>query len=198
VIFANFFVLTLYVQQVLHWSALRTGVTFLATAGTTVIWAGVSQGLTTRFGPRPVMVIGLIILAASLGWYTQIPVHGHYWPDLLPAYVTFALGLAFAFVSVTIAALAQVAPQDAGLASGLINTNQQIGGAIGIAIAATIFNSHAKALLQSGHTQGQAYTSGFSYAFWALIALSLAGAFAAWVLLRGTRIEVPESEPAAA
>jgi len=198
VIFANFFVLTLYVQQVLHWSALRTGVTFLATAGTTVIWAGVSQGLTTRFGPRPVMVIGLIVLAASLGWYTQIPVHGHYWPDLLPAYVTFALGLAFAFVSVTIAALAQVAPQDAGLASGLINTNQQIGGAIGIAIAATIFNSHAKALLQSGHTQGQAYTSGFSYAFWALIALSLAGALAAWVLLRGTRIEVPESEPAAA
>src|SRR5439155_319851 len=91
-VFATFFVLTLYVQQVLHWSALRTGVTFLATAGTTVIWAGVSQGLTTRFGPRPVMVIGLLVLAASLGWYTQIPVHGHYWPDLLPAYITFALG----------------------------------------------------------------------------------------------------------
>src|SRR5437667_561583 len=198
VIFANFLVLTLYVQQVLHWSALRTGVTFLATAGTTVIWAGVAQALTTRFGPRPVIVIGLLVLAASMGYYTQLPLHGHFWPSLLPAYVTFALGLAFAFVSVTIAALAQVAPQDAGLASGLINTNQQIGGAIGIAIAATIFNSHAKALLQSGHTQGQAYTSGFSYAFWALIALSLAGAFAAWVLLRGTRIEVPESEPAAA
>jgi EmrB/QacA subfamily drug resistance transporter len=198
VIFANFFVLTLYVQQVLHWTALKTGVTFLATAGTTVIWAGVSQGLTTRFGPRPVMVIGLLVLAASLGWYTQIPVHGHYWPDLLPAYVTFALGLAFAFVSVTIAALAGVAPHEAGLASGLINTNQQIGGAIGIALAATIFNSHAKALVKSGHTLGQAYTSGFQWAFWALIALSLAGAVAAFVLLRGTRIELPEPEPAQA
>jgi len=198
VIFANFFVLTLYVQQVLHWSALRTGVTFLATAGTTVIWAGVSQGLTTRFGPRPVMVIGLLVLAASLGWYTQIPVHGHYWPDLLPAYITFALGLAFAFVSVTIAALAGVAPEEAGLASGLINTNQQIGGAIGIALAATIFNSHSKALLKSGHSFGEAFTSGFQWAFWALIALSLAGAVAAFVLLRGTKIEVPESEPAAA
>jgi EmrB/QacA subfamily drug resistance transporter len=96
VIFANFFVLTLYVQDVLGWSALRTGVTFLATAGTTVIWAGVSQALVTRLGPRPVMVLGMLVLAASLGWYTQIPVDGHYWPDLLPAYVTFALGVAVA------------------------------------------------------------------------------------------------------
>src|SRR5205823_15044892 len=94
VIFANFFILTLYVQQVLGWSALRTGVTFLATAGTTPIWAGVAQALTTRFGPRPVIVVGLLVLAVSMGYYTQIPVHGHYWPDLLPAYVTFALGLA--------------------------------------------------------------------------------------------------------
>src|SRR5438093_8395290 len=167
VIFANFFVLTLYVQQVLHWSALRTGVTFLATAGTTVIWAGVAQGLTTKFGPRPVIVIGLIVLAASMGWYTQIPVDGHYWPDLLPAYITFALGLAFAFVPVTIAALAQVAPRDAGLASGLINTNQQIGGAIGVAVASTIFITRANDLLHTGHSQAAAFTSGYQEAFWA-------------------------------
>src|SRR6059058_403205 len=83
VIFANFLVLTLYVQQVLGWSALKTGVTFLATAGTTVIWAGVAQALTTRFGPRPVIVVGLVILAISMGYYTQIPVNGHYWPNLL-------------------------------------------------------------------------------------------------------------------
>ena len=202
VIFANFFVLTLYVQQVLHWSALRTGVTFLATAGTVVIWAGVSQGLTTRFGARLVMVIGLLVLAASLGWYTQIPVHGHYWPDLLPAYLTFALGLAFAFVSVTIAALAGVAPQEAGLASGLINTNQQIGGAIGIALATTVFtsyvNSNTKSTLQSGGTIGDVYTTGFQHAFWVLIVLSLLGAVAAFVLLRGQKVEVAEGEPAPA
>jgi EmrB/QacA subfamily drug resistance transporter len=199
VIFANFFVLTLYVQQVLHWSALRTGVTFLATAGTTVIWAGVAQGLTTRLGARFVMVVGLLVLAASLGWYTQIPVHGHYWPDLLPAYITFALGLAFAFVSVTIAALAGVRAEDAGLASGLINTNQQIGGAIGIALATTIFtsyfNSNIKTTLSTGGTIGDVYTTGFQHAFWALIGLSLLGAVAAFVLLRGQKVEVPAAEP---
>jgi EmrB/QacA subfamily drug resistance transporter len=198
VIFANFLVLTLYVQQVLGWSALKTGVTFLATAGTTVIWAGVAQGLTTRFGPRPVIVIGLLVLAASMGWYTQIPVHGHYWPDLLPAYITFALGLAFAFVPVTIAALAQVAPSDAGLASGLINTSQQIGGAIGVAVASTIFVSSAKALLKTGHSPAAAATSGYQDAFWALIGLALLGALAAFVLLRGTKTEVAEAEPAEA
>jgi EmrB/QacA subfamily drug resistance transporter len=195
VIFANFFVLTLYVQEVLGWSALQTGVTFLATAGTTVIWAGVAQGLTTRFGPRPIIVIGLVVLAASMGWYTQIPVDGHYWPDLLPAYLTFALGLAFSFVPVTIAALAQVAPRDAGLASGLINTNQQIGGAIGVAVVSTIFISHSKDLLQTGHTPAAALTAGYQWAFWALIALALVAALAAFVLLRGTKIEIAEGEP---
>jgi EmrB/QacA subfamily drug resistance transporter len=198
VIFANFLVLTLYVQQVLHWSALRTGVTFLATAGTTVIWAGVAQALTTKFGPRPVIVIGLLVLAASMGWYTQIPVDGHFWPDLLPAYLTFALGLAFAFVPVTIAALAQVPPEDAGLASGLINTNQQIGGAIGVALASTIFVSSAKSLLKTGHSPAEAFTSGYQDAFWALIGLALLGALAAFVLLRGQKVEVPEARPAQA
>jgi predicted MFS family arabinose efflux permease len=198
VIFANFLVLTLYVQQVLHWSALKTGVTFLATAGTTVIWAGVAQALTTRFGPRPVIVVGLVILAASMGWYTQIPVDGHFWPDLLPAYLTFALGLAFGFVPVTIAALAQVAPDDAGLASGLINTNQQIGGAIGVALASTVFISTSRSLLKSGHSPASAITSGYQNAFWALIGLALLGALMAFVLLRGTHVEVAETEPAAA
>jgi Na+/melibiose symporter-like transporter len=195
VIFANFLVLTLYVQQVLGWSALKTGITFLATAGTTVVWAGVAQALTTRFGPRPVIATGLVVLAASMGYYTQIPVHGHFWPDLLPAYLTFALGLAFSFVPVTIAALAQVEPQEAGLASGLINTNQQIGGAIGVAVASTIFVSSAKALLKTGHSQAAAFTSGYQDAFWALIGLALLGALGALVLLRGTRVEIAEGEP---
>jgi EmrB/QacA subfamily drug resistance transporter len=190
VIFANFFVLTLYVQQVLGWSALRTGVTFLATAGTTVIWAGVAQALTTRLGPRPVIVTGMLVLAAALGWYTQIPVDGHYWPDLLPAYIIFALGLAFAFVPVSIAAFLQVEAHEAGLASGLLNTSQQIGGAIGVAVAATIFTSQAKSQQAAGATIPQAATSGFQHAFWALLVLALAGAAAAFVLLRGT--EAPE------
>jgi EmrB/QacA subfamily drug resistance transporter len=196
VIFANFFVLTLYVQQVLGWSALRTGVTFLATAGTTVIWAGVAQALATRYSPMPVIVIGMLVLAGSLVWYAQIPVDGHYWPDLLPAYITFALGLAFAFVPVTIAALAQVSDREAGLASGLINTNQQIGGAIGVAVASTIFTSQSKDLLKTGHTPAEAFTSGYQHAFWALAAVALVGAVASFVLLRGTGAPVEEPETA--
>jgi MFS family permease len=194
VIFANFFVLTLYVQEVLGWSALKTGVTFLATAGTTVIWAGAAQALTTRFGPRPVITVGLLVLALSMGWYTQIPVDGSYWPDLLPAYITFALGLAFAFVPVTIAALAQVEHHEAGLASGLINTNQQVGGAIGVAVASTIFISHSKDLLKTGHSPAEALTSGYQWAFWALIAVALVAALAAFVLLPGGRVQVAEAE----
>jgi EmrB/QacA subfamily drug resistance transporter len=198
VIFANFFLLTLYVQQVLGWSALKTGITFLATAGTTVIWAGLSQALATRFGPRPIMTSGLIILAAALYWYTRIPVHGHYWPDLLPAYLVFALGMALTFIPVSIAAFAGVAPQQAGLASGLLNTSQQIGGAIGVAVATTIFTTQGKSLLRTGHTPAQAFTSGYQQAFWALTALALAGATAAFVLLRGVRPpkEKPESQVA--
>ena len=84
----------------------------------------------------------MLILAAAMAWYTQLPIDGHFWPDLLPPYLIFALGLAFGFVPVTIAALSQVAPSDAGLASGLINTSQQIGGAIGVAIASTVFTSY--------------------------------------------------------
>jgi MFS family permease len=196
VIFANFFVLTLYVQQILGWSALQTGVAFLATAGTVVIWAGVAQALATRYGPMPVIVIGMLILAASLLWYTQIPVDGHFWPDLLPAYLTFAVGLAFGFVPVTIAALAQIAPQEAGLASGLINTSQQIGGAIGVALASTVFTSHAKSLLKTGHTVPEAFTSGYQLAFWVLVGISLAGAALGFVLLRGTEAPVAEGETA--
>ncbi len=196
VIFANFFVLTLYVQQILGWSALQTGVAFLATAGTVVVWAGVAQALATRYGPMPVIVIGMLILAASLLWYTQIPVDGHFWPDLLPAYLTFAVGLAFGFVPVTIAALAQISPQEAGLASGLINTSQQIGGAIGVALASTIFTSHAKTLLKSGHTPAESFTSGYQLAFWALVAIALAAAVAGFVLLRGTEAPIAEGETA--
>jgi EmrB/QacA subfamily drug resistance transporter len=192
VIYANFFILTLYVQGVLGWSALRTGVTFLATAGTAVIWAGVAQALTTRIGPRPVMTIGMVILALSVLGYTRIPVDGHYWPDLLPIYLTFSVGMVFGFVPVSIAAFIGVPAEKAGLASGLMNTSQQIGGAMGVAVVATIFTSKAKA----GHFTKAAFTSGYHWAFVALIAFSLAGAVAAFVLLRGTHAPAEELEEA--
>jgi EmrB/QacA subfamily drug resistance transporter len=191
VIYANFFILTLYVQQILGWSALKTGLTFLATAGTAVIWAGVAQALVTKIGPRPVMTLGLVVLALSVLGYTRLPVDGHYWPDLLPLYLTFSVGMVFGFVPVTIAAFIGVPHELAGLASGLTNTTQQIGGAIGVAVASTIFTSKAKA----GHFAPAAFTSGYHWAFAALVAFALVGAAAAFVLLRGVHAPGPETEP---
>ena len=193
VIYANFFILTLYVQQILGWSALQTGLTFLATAGTAVIWAGVAQALVTKVGPRPIATIGLAILALTVLGYTRLPLDGHYWPDLLPLYLIFAVGMVFGFVPVTIAAFIGVPHHQAGLASGLMNTSQQIGGAIGVAIAATIFTSQAK----SGGFTPAAFTSGYHWAFVALAALSAAGAVAAFVLLRGAKAPEAEAVPVA-
>jgi EmrB/QacA subfamily drug resistance transporter len=183
-IYANFFILTLYVQQVLGWSALKTGVTFLATAGTTVIWAGVAQALVTRVGPRWVTTVGMSVLALTMLGYTRLPVDGSYWPDLLPLYLIFALGLAFGFIPVTIAAFIGVPPHQAGLASGLLNTSQQIGGAFGVAITSTIFVSKAK----SGHFTPQAFTTGYHWAFAALVCFAAVGAVLAFVFFRGAHL----------
>src|SRR5882724_3864022 len=162
VVFSNFFLLTLYVQQVLGYSALKTGLTFLATAGTVVIVAGISQALVTKVGPRPVMAVGLALITGGMLWYTQIPVKGSFVAHLLPGYLLVGVGMAFAFIPMSIAALAGVEPQEAGLASGLINASQQIGGALSVAIAATVAFTHTKTLLASGHSPAQAATSGFA------------------------------------
>jgi EmrB/QacA subfamily drug resistance transporter len=191
-IYANFFILTLYVQQILGWSALKTGVTFLATAATTVIWAGVAQALVTKIGPQLVMTTGLMVLSLSCLGYTRLPVDGHYWPDLLPIYLVFALGLAFGFVPVTIAGFIGVPAYQAGLASGLLNTSQQIGGAVGVALTSTIFVSHAKA----GHFTPEAFTTGYHWAFAALVVIAAVGAVLAFVFFRGVRVEAPDAEAA--
>ena len=198
VIFANFFLLTLYVQGVLHYSPLKTGFTFIATAGTAVLAAGVAQALTTRFGPKPIIVIGLALLTGAMIWYAQIPVHGKFVSDLLPGYLMVGVGIAFAFVPVSIAALAGVAEREAGLASGLINTSQQIGGAIGTAVASTVFATHYKALLKSGHSLADALTHGYGYAFWALAFFGVAAIVAALTLIRREEMaETPATAPVA-
>jgi EmrB/QacA subfamily drug resistance transporter len=197
VLFANFFLLTLYVQNVLGFSALRTGVTFVATAGTAVIAAGIAQALTTRFGPKPIMTIGLVLLTGAMIWYAQIPVDGSYAPDLLPGYITVGIGIAFAYVPVSIASLAGVAEREAGLASGLINTSQQIGGAIGVAIASTVFTSRFESLVRSGHAPPAALTGGYRWAFWALAVIAFLAVIAALTLIRHEEMaEAPTTAPA--
>jgi EmrB/QacA subfamily drug resistance transporter len=198
VLFANFFVLTLYVQDVLGYSAIKTGVTFVATAGTAVVAAGIAQGLTTRFGPKPIIVIGLLLLVAAMIWYAQIPVHGKFASDLLPGYVLVGVGIAFSYVPVSIASLAGVAEQEAGLASGLINTSQQIGGAIGTAIASTIFTTHFKTLRIEGKSLPEALTGGYAWAFWGLAVIGVLALIAALTLIRREEMaETPATAPVA-
>jgi EmrB/QacA subfamily drug resistance transporter len=188
VVFSNFFLLTLYVQQVLHYSALKTGLTFLATAGTVIPVAGISQALVTRFGPRPVLAVGLALITGGMLWYTQIPTHGSFWSALLPGYLLVGVGMAFSFIPMSIAALAGVAPDEAGLASGLINTSQQIGGALGVAIASTVAFTHTGTLLSTGHSPAVAQTSGFSLGFWVIAGISAASVVACLALVRGREL----------
>jgi len=184
VVYANFFLLTLYVQQVLGYSALKTGLTFLVTAGAVIPVAGASQALTTRIGPRPVLATGLALITGGMLFYTQIPVDGSFVSNLLVGYLLVGVGMAFAFIPMSIAALAGVEAREAGLASGLINTSQQVGGALGVAIASTVAFTHATSLLKTGSSQPSAYTSGFALAFWVLAGISAAGVVAALVLVR--------------
>ena len=188
IVFANFFLLTLYVQQVLQWSALKTGVTFVATAGTAILWAGIAQALVTRVGVKPVMAAGFIALIAGMIWYTQIPVHASYASDLLPGYLLVGFALPFTFVPVSIAALAGVERHEAGLASGLINTAQQVGGAIGVAVTSSISISHFNTLVKSGTSAPEAFTSGTQWAFWVTVGIAVAGLIATLVLIRPDEI----------
>jgi EmrB/QacA subfamily drug resistance transporter len=182
--FANFFVLTLFMQTVLGYSALQAGGAFLATAGTAVLTAGPSQALVSRLGPKPVMVTGLVLLVVASLWYTRLPVDGHYFPDLLPAFVIYGAGIALSFIPVSIAALGGVSHEQAGLASGLINTSQQIGGAIGVAIISTVAATHTENLLASGSAPNVALTEGFQRAMWVVVLIGAAALAVAIAFVR--------------
>src|SRR3954466_16117652 len=197
VVFANFFLLTLYVQQVLGWSALKTGLTFIATAGTAVLWAGLAQALVTRIGAKTVMAAGFVATIAAMVWYTQIPVDASFWSDLLPGYLLVGFALPFSFIPVSIAALGGVDRDEAGLASGLINTAQQVGGAIGVAVASSVSLSHFNHLVKTGTPVPAAFTSGAQWAFWVSFGVSIAGLVATLVLIRREEID-PAAEAAVA
>jgi MFS family permease len=124
------------------------------------------------------------MIGGGILWATQVPVHGHFWADLAGPFLIIGVGTAFAFVPVSIAALAGVAEHEAGLASGLINTSQQLGGAVGVATASTIAATHASTLLHQGAAPPAALTSGFHWAFWACGAIALAAVPVTYLLVR--------------
>jgi EmrB/QacA subfamily drug resistance transporter len=186
-----FFVGTLYMQQVLHYSALQSGMAWLATSITSVALAGLSQYLVTRIGSKVVMAIGMTLIGGGVLWATQVPVYGHYVGNLLGPFAVAGAGTAFAFIPISIAGLAGVVEHRAGLASGLLNTSQNLGGAIGVAIASSVAASHTKALLHAGDTAPAALTGGYQHALWALGAIALIALPAIVALVR--RDEISDS-----
>ena len=191
--YGTFFLLTLYRQDVLHLSVLQTGLAFLATAGTAVVMAAPAQALTTRFGAKPVLVTGMTLLVAGSLWYTQIDANGSYPVDLLPGFLAVGVGIPFGFIPITIASLAGVRAEDAGLASGLINTSQQVGGAIGTAVLSTVAFTHSGTLLKQGNPPDVALTSGFRWAFWVSTGIWAAGLLCALVFVRREEVAQPEA-----
>jgi MFS family permease len=171
--FAYIFIGTLYMQQVLGYSALKTGAAWLAASLTSVALAGVSQALVTRIGAAPVMAAGMAMIAGGTAWATHAAVHGHFWADLAGPFFVAGAGTAFAFIPISIAGLAGVAERDAGLASGLLNTAQQLGGAIGVAITSTVAASHTRTLTADGRLPDAALTGGFQWAFWVCAAIAV-------------------------
>jgi predicted MFS family arabinose efflux permease len=187
--FSQFFLLTLYLQQVLHYSAARTGLAFVAIAVTVAVMSQVAQHVVTVLGPRRVLAAGLLLAAVAEGLLVRLPVHGRYVTDLLPSFVLIGAAIGTAFVAVTIAALAGVPTRDAGIASGLVNTARQIGGAVGLAAVTTI------ATIYAGHrsvneSAAAGATHGFRVAFVTLAVLSVVGA----VLTTTMRVRHSENE----
>jgi hypothetical protein len=160
------FVGTLYMQQVLGFSALKTGLAWLTASITSVAFAGLSQMLVTRTSAKAVMAFGMALIGAGALWATQIGADGNFWHDLAGPFFVAGAGTAFAFIPVSIGALAGVTERDAGVASGLLNTSQQLGGAIGVAVASSVAASRFHTLADHGVGAAAALTGGFTAAFW--------------------------------
>ncbi len=177
------FVGTLYMQQVLGYSAMKTGIAWLACSVTGIALAGPAQMLATRASAKLVMTIGMIGVGAGILWATQMPAHGTFWANLAGPF--FLTGIVtWAFIPVSIGALAGVTERDAGVASGLIDTSQQLGGAIGIAVASTVAAAHSRVLLGQGRGIAVALTGGFHQALWVSGIVALAAVPVTFLLVR--------------
>jgi MFS family permease len=197
-LFGMFLMLTLYMQQVLGYSAMKTGVAYLAVAGSAIVTSGIAAQLVNRVGVKPVLIVGMSALTGGLVYFSQVSVDGSYWTDLFPGLLLVAVGLGFSFVPISIAALAGVQPAEAGLASGLLNTSQQIGGALGIAALSAIATSTTTSDLSTGTTPAFALTNGFQDAFIAGAIIAFVGVLVSIFVVsrRDLTEEVPEAEPA--
>ena len=196
VMFPTFVFLSLYMQQVLGYSPIGAGLAFLVIAAGIIASSGLAQHLVTRAGAKVVLAAGLAGIGAAQVLFTRLPAHGSYAAHLLPGFLLMAAALGLAFVGVLVASVTGVRPADAGLASGLINTSRQIGGAVGLAVTTTIAAARTASLLHSGHPAAAALTGGFHEAFAVTGALALAATLVAIGFVRRSPAAAPVAPPA--
>ena len=198
-IYSLFVLSTIYLQQVLGWSPLKTGLVFLINAAASIAGAGLTEALVPRIGPKNVMAIGMSLVGLGLLCFTQVDPDGGFLFPILPALILSGLGVTLSFIPVSITALSGVSERESGLASGLIETNQSMGGALGLAIATSIFVGHANSALgdvavPTPDQIATALTDGFAIAYLVAALIAFAGVAAALILLRGVRIETGDAE----
>ncbi len=191
--FGTFFLGSLYLQRILGYDALQIGLAFLPVTlvmGTLSI--RYSERIVTRFGARSALIAGLGLVAVGLALFAQAPVDGDYVTHVMPAMLLIGTGSGVAFPGLMGLAMSGATPQDAGLASGLVNTTAQVGGALGLAVLATLSTSRSESLLADGHATAAALTGGYHLAFWIAAVLMLAAIAVAIVALRAP---APQAAP---
>jgi EmrB/QacA subfamily drug resistance transporter len=197
-LFSMFFFISLYMQQVLGYSAIHAGLSYLPLALTIMASAGIASQLVTKLGYKPVLAIGLLFIVAGLTWFSQVSVGGGFTTDILGPSLLAAAGLGFAFVTTTIAAVSGVPEEESGLASGLINTSQQIGGALGLAVLSSVATSRTSDVLAGGSGLPDALTEGFQTAFLGGAAIAALGFVLTLVLIKGSdsraHVEIGKAE----
>jgi MFS family permease len=197
-----FFLGVLFMQHVLGYSAIGTGVAFLPVSlGIGVLSLGLSARLNTRFGPKATLQPGLAMLVLGLVWLTRVPVHASYAADLLPSMLFLGVGAGLSFPSMMTLAMSGATPTEAGLASGLVNTTLQVGGALGLAILATLSTTRTHHLLTSGSSQASALTGGYHLAWVVSASIAAAALAVAFLVLQTVRTgqvtdEMVEERPA--
>jgi EmrB/QacA subfamily drug resistance transporter len=193
-LFGMFYFLSLYMQQVLGASAMRTGFQYLPLAVTIFLTAGLASSVVTKIGVRQTLTAGFLFAAVGLGWFTQVSADGTYLADVLFPSILVAIGIGLFFVSGTLAATAGVKAQESGLASGLLNTSQQVGGAVGLAILSTLAANKTASTLTDGGSQAVAAVDGFQLAFLIGAIFALAGAVIAFLFVRPSQEAVEQAE----
>jgi EmrB/QacA subfamily drug resistance transporter len=199
-LFSMFFFISLYMQQVLGYSPIHAGLSYLPLAVTIIVAAGIGGQFVTRFGFKPILAVGMLFVAAGLLWFSRVSVHGSFLDDILGPSLLAAMGLGLGFVTSTIAAVSGIREREQGLASGLINTSQQIGGAIGLAVLSTIATTRTHDVMAAGGSSlTRALTEGFRSAFFGGAVIAAVGVLATLLLIRTrdsrAHVEMAQAEP---